>query len=110
MHPITVAYGADVVGHQVILLQLVVQAGDAGDQVHQLAVQYNTKKNSLPEPHSPYQLLLISFADVTSLSEKSSPQLDTNNAKDEEKEEAEEQHIAQHGQGVQQQHHQDPHA
>ena len=38
------------------------------------------------------------------------PELDPHYAKDEEDKEAEEEDIAQHGQGVQQQHHQDPHA
>ena len=38
------------------------------------------------------------------------PELNSNDAKYEEDKEAEEEHVAEHGQGVQQQHHQDPHA
>lgn len=38
------------------------------------------------------------------------PQLDSHDAKDEKDKEAEEKDISQHGQGVQQQRHQDPHA
>ena len=38
------------------------------------------------------------------------PELDPHYAKDEEDKEAEEEDISQHGEGVQQQHHQDPHA
>ena len=48
--------------------------------------------------------------DVTSLSEQSRPQLDSDYPEDEEDEEAEEEDVAQHGQSVEQQHHQDPHA
>ena len=53
---------------------------------------------------------LICFIDVTSLSEQPGPQLNTNDAKYEEDKEAEQQNISQHGQGVQQQHYQYPHA
>lgn len=38
------------------------------------------------------------------------PQLDSHDAKDEKHKEAEEENVSQHGQGVQQQRHQDPHA
>lgn len=47
---------------------------------------------------------------TTSLSQNSLPQLDSNNSEDEEHEKAEQQDIAQHGQRVQQEHHQDSHA
>ena len=49
----------------------------------------------------------LTSPDITSLSEESCPQLHPHNPKDEEDKEAEQQHVAQHWQGVQQQHHQD---
>ena len=55
-------------------------------------------------------LPLVSLADVAPLAEQSCPQLDPNNPKYEEDEKAEQQHIAQHRQGVKEQHHKDPHA
>ena len=58
---------------------------------------------SLPPSPSP-------LPDVTSLPQEPRPQLDPDNPEDEEDEEAEEEDVAEHGQGVQQQHHQDPHA
>ena len=64
---------------------------------------------SLSEPLSADKSVLITLADEAPLPEKPSPKLDTNYAKDEEDEEAEEEDIAQHGEGVQQEHHQDPH-
>ena len=48
--------------------------------------------------------------DVAALAEEAGPQLHADDAEDEEDEEAEEEDIAQHGQGVQEQHDQDPHA
>ena len=48
--------------------------------------------------------------DVASLSEESRPELDPDDAEDEEHEEAEQEDVAQHGEGVQQEHHQDAHA
>ena len=50
------------------------------------------------------------FADITPLSEQAGPQLDPDDAKDEEDEEAQEQHIPQHGEGVKEKHNQNPHA
>ncbi len=49
------------------------------------------------------------FWDVASLPEQSRPQLDADDPEDEEDEEAEEEDVTQHGQGVQQQHHEDAH-
>lgn len=46
----------------------------------------------------------------TAVPEQTSPQLHSNDAKDEEDKEAKKQNIPQHGQGVQEQIHQDPHA
>lgn len=46
---------------------------------------------------------------VTSIPQESRPKLHANNAKDEEDEEAEKQHVAQHGESVKQQVHQDAH-
>ena len=59
MHPVGVGRRADVVGHQVVLLQLVVQVGD------------------LVEPLLVDQAPLISLIDVTSLSQQPRPQLDS---------------------------------
>ena len=53
---------------------------------------------------------MVSLADVAPLSEQTCPQLHPNNAKDKEYEKAEQQHIAQHRQGVKEQHHKDSHA
>ena len=91
MHPEGVGHRADVVGHEVLLLQLVVEVG-------QVLVAL-----------SAHQTPLVGLVDVTSLSEQSGPQLDPDDSEDEEDEEAEEEDVAQHGQGVQQQHDQDPH-
>ena len=57
-----------------------------------------------------HQISLEVLTDKASLSEKPGPHLDPHDPKDEEDKEAEEEDIAQHGQGVQEQHHQDPHA
>lgn len=43
------------------------------------------------------------------VSEAADPQLDTHNSKYEEDKEAEQQHVSQHGQGVEQEGHQDAH-
>ena len=50
-------------------------------------------------------ILEIFIRDKASLSEKTSPELNTNNPKDEEDKEAEQQDITKHGKSVQQQHH-----
>ena len=92
MHPEGVRHRADVVRHQVLLLQFIVEVGQVLE--------------ALPA----HQTALVGLVDVTSLSEQARPQLDPDDAEDEEDEEAEEEDVAQHGQGVQQQHHQDPHA
>ena len=92
VHPEGLRDGADVVRHEVVLLQLVVEVG-------QVPV-------SLPG----HQTALVGLVDVTSLSEQSRPQLDADNPEDEEDEEAEEEDVTKHGQRVQQQHDQDPHA
>ena len=83
---------ADVVWHQVLLLQLIVEVG----QVLEALLAHQTA--------------LVGLVDVTSLPQEPRPQLDPDDAEDEEDEEAEEEDVAQHGEGVQQQHHQDPHA
>ena len=92
VHPIGMRHGADVVWHEVLLLQLVVEVGEV--------------LKALPA----HQTALVGLVDVTSLPQEPRPQLDPDNPEDEEDEEAEEEDVAQHGQGVQQQHHQDPHA
>ena len=92
VHPEGVRHRADVVRHQVLLLQLVVEVGEVLE--------------ALPA----HQTALVGLVDVTSLPEQARPQLDPDDAEDEEDEEAEEEDVAQHGQGVQQQHDQDPHA
>ena len=92
VHSVCVGRRADVVGHQVILLKLVIQVGD-------LVI-------SLPVDETP----LICLIDVASLSQQPSPELDPNDAKDEEDEEAEKEDITKHGQRVQQQHHENSHA
>ena len=91
MHPEGVRNRADVVGHEVLLLQLVVEVG-------QVLVAL-----------SAHQTALVGLVDVASLPQQSRPQLDPDDSEDEEDEEAEEEDVAQHGQGVQQQHDQDPH-
>jgi len=50
------------------------------------------------------------LAHEAAVAQKPRPQLDAHHAEDEEDEEAEGQHVAQHGQRVQQQGHQDAHA
>ena len=92
VHPVGVWRGADVVWHQVILLQLVIQVGDL---VISLLV---------------YKTPLICLIDVASLSKQPCPELDTDDAKDEEDEKAEKKDISEHGESVQQKHHQYPHA
>ena len=57
------------------------------------------------ELHSHGEVLLQEAA----ISKQASPELHTNDAKDEEDKEAEQEHIPQHGQCVQEQVHQDPH-
>ena len=57
-----------------------------------------------------HEVALVGLIDVAALSEQPRPQLHPDNPEDEEDEEAEEKNISQHGQCVQQQHHQDPHA
>lgn len=52
---------------------------------------------------------VIRQTDVASLPQHAGPQLHTHDAENEEHEEAEHEHVAQHGQSVQQQHHQDTH-
>lgn len=47
---------------------------------------------------------------IAAVSQKSSPELHTDDAEDEEDEEAQQQHVPQHRQRVQQQIHQNPHA
>ena len=84
VHPVGVGRRADVVGHEVILLKLVIQVGD-------LVV-------SLPV----YKASLICLINVASLSEQPCPKLDSNDAKDEEDEKAEKKNITEHGQSVQQ--------
>lgn len=59
---------------------------------------------------SPGQGYVRPLGDETTLSQYALPQLDAHDAEDEEHEEAEQQHVTQHREGVQQQHHQDPHA
>ena len=84
MHPEGVRHRADVVGHEVILLKLVIQ-------VWNLVVSLPVDKASL-----------ICLINVASLSEQPCPKLDSNDAKDEEDEKAEKKDITEHGQGVQQ--------
>ena len=57
-----------------------------------------------------HQISLEMLTDEASLPEKPSPHLNPHDPEDEEDEEAEEEDIAQHGERVQEQHHQDPHA
>ena len=52
----------------------------------------------------------VVLVDVAPLPEQARPQLHPDDAKDEEDEEAEEEDVAEHGQRVQQQHDEDPHA
>merc|ERR1719264_2014826 len=65
---------------------------------------------SLLEAFKTNEMALVRLVDIAPLPEKTCPELNSNDAKDEEHKEAEEEYIAQHGEGVQQQHHQDPHA
>ena len=92
VHPVGVWRCADVVWHQVILLKLVIQVGD-------LVISLLVDKTPL-----------ICLIDVASLSKKPSPELDTDDAKDEEDEKAEKKDISEHWERVQQQHHEYPHA
>ena len=82
VHPEGLRDGADVVRHEVVLLQLVVEVGQ------------------VPVPLPGHQTALVGLVDVTSLSEQSRPQLDADNPEDEEDEEAEEEDVTQHGEGV----------
>lgn len=50
------------------------------------------------------------FREEAAVAEKASPQLDPYDPKNEENKEAKQQHIAQHGESVQQKRHKDPHA
>lgn len=52
---------------------------------------------------------MIGQLEDASLSQDTLPQLDADNAEDEEHEEAQQEDVAQHRQGVEQQHHQDAH-
>ena len=79
MHPVGVGRRTDVVGHEVILLKLVIQ-------VRNLVVSLPVDKASL-----------IGLIYVASLSEQPSPELDSNDAKDEEDEKAEKKDITEHG-------------
>ena len=83
MHPEGLRDGADVVRHEVVLLQLVVEVGQV----------------LVPLPG--HQTALVGLINVTSLSEEPGPQLDSDDPEDEEDEEAEEEDITQHGQRVQ---------
>lgn len=56
-----------------------------------------------------YEVELVLW-DVAALAEEAGPQLHADDAEDEEDEEAEEEDVAEHGQRVQQQHHQYAHA
>ena len=49
------------------------------------------------------------FSQEAAVAQQSRPQLDSHDAKDEKDKKAEEENISQHGQGVQEQRHQDPH-
>ena len=66
---------------------------------------YTWCKDLLFESRFVDPILEIFIRDKASLSEKTSPQLNTNNPKDEEHKEAEQQDITKHGESVQQQHH-----
>ena len=83
VHPKGVGHGADVVWHEVLLLQFIVEVWKVLE--------------ALPT----HQISLVSLVDVTSLSEEAGPQLDPDDAEDEEDEEAEEEDVAQHGERVQ---------
>ena len=56
------------------------------------------------------EVALVVLTDEAPLSEQPGPHLDSHDPEDEEDEEAEEDDVTKHGQRVQQQHHQDPHA
>ena len=56
------------------------------------------------------EVALVVLTDEAPLSEQPGPHLDPHDPEDEEDEEAEEEDVTKHGQRVQQQHHQDPHA
>ena len=79
VHPIGMRDRADVVWHQILLLQFIVEVGEVLEAL--LA----------------HQTALVGLVDVTSLSEQPCPQLDPDDAEDEEDEEAEEEDVAQHG-------------
>ena len=66
-------------------------------------INHNFYKKHLP----PVNRRLVEEASV---SQKSRPQLDAHNAKDEKHEKTKEQHISQHGKSVKQQYHQNAHA
>ena len=57
-----------------------------------------------------HQISLEMLADEASLPEQPGPHLNPHDPEDEEDKEAEEEDVAQHGERVQEQHHQDPHA
>ena len=82
VHPKGLRDGADVVRHEVVLLQLVVEVGQV----------------LVPLPG--HKTALVGLVDVTSLSEEAGPHLDSHDTEDEEDEEAEEEDITQHGQRV----------
>lgn len=57
-----------------------------------------------------HQISLEMLTDEASLPEQPGPHLNPHDPEYEEDKEAEEEDITQHGEGVQEQHHQDPHA
>ena len=98
MHSIIVVIWANKSGHQLIILQFVINTRDpviAKDDFVDLS------DTLLSVSRLVHQISLEVLTDEASLPEQPCPHLDPHNPKDEEDKEAEEEDIAQHGQGVQ---------
>jgi hypothetical protein len=83
VHPKTVWCCTNVVWQCVVIVHLVVEVGD------------------VLEAFETNEMALVRLVDIAALSEKTCPELNSNDAKDEEDKEAKEEDITQHGQGVQ---------
>ena len=108
MHSKSIWSSTNVVRHQIILLQLVIQVWNAVSEIY-LNKGNNFLLNILFVSFLGDEVPLVSLIDVASLSEQTCPQLNSNDPEDEEDEEAEEEDVTKHGQSVQEKHHQYPH-
>ena len=66
--------------------------------------------HGLPVVRTVDDVIELRRRNVTPLTEKTRPKLDPDDAENEEDEKAQEEHVSQHGEGVQQEHDENPHA